>query len=38
MFDAQFGADRIATGSELTSIAHGLALVGAEADPARWVA
>jgi len=38
MFDARFGAHRIATGSELTSIAHGLALVGAEADLGRWVA
>lgn len=37
MFDARFGAERIATGSELTSIAHGLALVGRQADLAPWV-
>ncbi|WP_439547375.1 Hsp70 family protein [Sandarakinorhabdus sp.] len=38
MFDARFGADCIATGSELTSIAHGLALVGTEADLSPWIA
>jgi hypothetical chaperone protein len=38
MFDARFGAERIATGSELTSIAHGLALVGVEPDLTPWVA
>jgi hypothetical chaperone protein len=37
MFDARFGEQRIATGSELTSIAHGLALVGAENDLSAWV-
>lgn len=38
MFDRRFGADRIATGGELTSIAHGLALIGEESDPAEWAA
>lgn len=36
IFDTRFGAERIATGGELTSIAHGLALIGAEPDPAEW--
>ena len=36
IFAARFGADRIATGGELTSIAHGLALIGQEEDVARW--
>ncbi|AJP71934.1 Hsp70 family protein [Sphingomonas hengshuiensis] len=36
LFDARFGADRIATGGELTSIAHGLALVAQEEDVAAW--
>jgi hypothetical chaperone protein len=38
MFARRFGEDRIATGGELTSIAHGLALIGAEPDPAAWAA
>ncbi|KTE05106.1 Hsp70 family protein [Sphingopyxis sp. H115] len=38
LFDRRFGADRIATGGELTSIAHGLALIGEESDPAEWAA
>lgn len=38
IFDRRFGADRIATGGELTSIAHGLALIGAEEDIAAWEA
>ncbi len=38
LFDRRFGAGRIATGGELTSIAHGLALIGEEADPAEWAA
>lgn len=38
MFARRFGAERIATGGELTSIAHGLALIGAEPDPSAWVA
>lgn len=36
LFDARFGDDRIATGGELTSIAHGLALVAQEEDVAAW--
>ncbi len=36
LFEARFGADRIATGGELTSIAHGLALIGAQDDVAAW--
>ncbi|MBW6529088.1 Hsp70 family protein [Sphingomonas sp. RHCKR7] len=35
-FEARFGAERIASGGELTSIAHGLALIGREADPTAW--
>ena len=38
MFAQRFGPDRIATGGELTSIAHGLALIGAQADPTAWAA
>jgi hypothetical chaperone protein len=38
LFDRRFGAERIATGGELTSIAHGLALIGDESDPAEWAA
>ena len=38
MFDRRFGAERIATGGELTSIAHGLALIGEEPDLVAWAA
>ena len=38
MFDRRFGEAKIATGGELTSIAHGLALIGEEANPAEWAA
>ncbi|SFR96467.1 Hsp70 family protein [Sphingomonas jatrophae] len=38
LFDRRFGDERIATGGELTSIAHGLALIGGEPDPAIWAA
>ncbi len=38
LFDRRFGAERIATGGELTSIAHGLALIGAEPDITPWAA
>ena len=38
LFVRRFGADRIAGGDELTSIAHGLALIGDEPDPAAWAA
>lgn len=36
LFVHRFGEERIATGGELTSIAHGLALIGEESDPAEW--
>ena len=36
LFAERFGAERIATGGELTSIAHGLALIGEQADIAAW--
>ncbi|WP_213980442.1 Hsp70 family protein [Sphingomonas sp. dw_22] len=38
MFARRFGEDRLATGGELTSIAHGLALIGGEANVAEWAA
>ena len=38
LFDRRFGTERIATGGELTSIAHGLALIGEESDPTEWAA
>ncbi|KAB7644887.1 Hsp70 family protein [Polymorphobacter fuscus] len=38
LFADRFGADRIATGGELTSIAHGLALIGAQDDLTAWTA
>lgn len=38
IFFRRFGSDRIATGGELTSIAHGLALIGQEANLAEWAA
>jgi hypothetical chaperone protein len=38
IFDRRFGSERIATGGELTSIAHGLALIGQEANLAEWAA
>jgi len=38
MFERRFDPDRIATGGELTSIAHGLALIGEQANPAEWAA
>jgi hypothetical chaperone protein len=36
LFEKRFGAERIATGGELTSIAHGLALVGQEDNLSEW--
>lgn len=36
MFETRFGGEKIATGGELTSIAHGLALIGEQADIAAW--
>jgi hypothetical chaperone protein len=38
LFEERFGSERIASGNELTSIAHGLALIGLEEDPAAWAA
>jgi hypothetical chaperone protein len=38
IFEERFAPDRIATGGELTSIAHGLALIGQEANLAEWAA
>ena len=38
LFAARFGAERLAGGNELTSIAHGLALIGGEEDVAAWAA
>lgn len=38
MFERRFGDERIATGGELTSIAHGLALIGEQDNLDQWVA
>ncbi|WP_379920933.1 Hsp70 family protein [Erythrobacter sp. R86502] len=38
LFEGRFGSDRIASGGELTSIAHGLAMIGTEAEPTLWAA
>lgn len=38
IFTERFGDDRIESGGELTSIAHGLALIGLEEDVAAWAA
>ena len=38
LFDRRFGTDRIASGGELTSIAHGLAMIGALDQPELWPA
>ena len=38
MFEDRFGGAKIASGNELTSIAHGLALIGEEDDLAAWAA
>ena len=38
LFDQRFGEGRIASGNELTSISHGLALMGAAPDLHEWVA
>lgn len=38
LFDQRFGPDRIAGGDELTSIAHGLALIGQTPDLSDWLA
>lgn len=36
LFSERFGHGRIASGNELTSIAHGLALIGSEPDLSAW--
>ena len=36
IFARRFGADRVTVGGELTSIAHGLALIGQRDDVAEW--
>ena len=38
IFDRRFGVERIASGGELTSIAHGLAMIGALPEPQLWAA
>ncbi|MDN2579526.1 Hsp70 family protein [Aquibium sp. ELW1220] len=38
IFARRFDADRIESGGELLSIAHGLALIGESGDAARWAA
>lgn len=38
IFESRFGGEKIATGGELTSIAHGLALIGQERNVAEWAA
>ncbi len=38
MFEVRFGAEHIAGGDELTSIAHGLALMGGDPDLSQWTA
>lgn len=38
LFEDRFAHDRIASGDELTSIAHGLALIGQEPNIAEWTA
>lgn len=38
LFEQRFGANRLASGDQLQSIASGLALIGLEADPAQWLA
>lgn len=38
LFERRFGDDRIAGGDELTSIAHGLALIGQEENLTAWTA
>ena len=38
LFVERFGAERIETGDQLLSIAKGLALIGASADPGKWAA
>jgi hypothetical chaperone protein len=37
LFEGRFGEQRLASGNELTSIAHGLALIGNAPDLQDWV-
>jgi len=38
LFERRFGAERLESGGELLSIAHGLALIGESGDVQRWAA
>lgn len=38
LFEQRFASDRIASGDELTSIAHGLALIGKDPNVQEWLA
>ncbi len=38
LFEVRFGEERLASGDELTSIAHGLAMIGQSGDLAPWIA
>ena len=38
LFEQRFGSSQIESGNELTSIAHGLALIGQDADVEEWIA
>jgi hypothetical chaperone protein len=38
IFESRFAGHKIESGNELTSIAHGLALIGQEADLSEWTA
>jgi hypothetical chaperone protein len=37
-FDRRFGADKVETGDQFVSIAHGLSLIAQESDPTPWLA
>jgi hypothetical chaperone protein len=38
LFADRFGADKLISGDQFVSIAHGLALIGQSADPGQWIA
>ena len=38
MFETRFGANKVETGDQFVSIAHGLSLIAQEADPTPWLA
>lgn len=38
MFEKRFGTAKVETGDQFVSIAHGLSLIGQEADPTPWLA